>query len=80
VQVRRIGGEAGLVKLGNVSTDGTKVQGNASRHKAMSYGHMKKEVVRLRAEIDACGLLHHFRSQTHGRRAIQKTGTDPDTG
>jgi transposase len=36
VQVLRIAGEAGLVKLGNVSTDGTKLQGNASRHKAMS--------------------------------------------
>jgi transposase len=53
VQVVRLAGEAGLVKLGNVSTDGTKIQGNASRHKAMSYGYMKKEVVRLREEIEA---------------------------
>jgi transposase len=53
VQVLRIAAEAGLVKLGNVSTDGTKVQGNASRHKAMSYGYMKKEVERLREEIEA---------------------------
>src|SRR5882672_5602399 len=53
VQVVRLAGEAGLVKLGNVSTDGTKIQGNASRHKAMSYGYMKKEVVRLREDIEA---------------------------
>jgi transposase len=53
VQVLRIAGEAGLVKLGNISTDGTKLQGNASRHKAMSYGYMKKEVERLREEIEA---------------------------
>jgi transposase len=53
VEVLRIAGEAGLVKLGNVSTDGTKLQGNASRHKAMSYGYMKKEVERLREEIEA---------------------------
>src|SRR2546428_10328382 len=53
VQVVRLGGEAGLVKLGNVSTDGTKIQGNASRHKAMRYGYMKKEVERLREEIEA---------------------------
>jgi transposase len=53
VQVVRLAGEAGLVKLGNVSTDGTKIQGNASRHKAMSYGYMKKEVERLRADIEA---------------------------
>jgi transposase len=38
VQVVRLAAETGLVKLGNVSTDGTKIQGNASRHKAMSYG------------------------------------------
>jgi hypothetical protein len=53
VQVLRIAGESGLVKLGNVSTDGTKLQGNASRHKAMSYGYMKKEVERVREDIEA---------------------------
>jgi transposase len=53
VEVLRIAGESGLVTLGNVATDGTKVQGNASRHKAMSYGYMKKEVERLRADIEA---------------------------
>jgi len=53
VQVVRLAGEAGLVKLGNVSTDGTKIQGNASRHKAMSYGYMKKAVERLREDIEA---------------------------
>jgi transposase len=53
VEVLRITGEVGLVKLGNVATDGTKLQGNASRHKAMSYGYMKKEVERLREEIEA---------------------------
>jgi len=40
-----------LVKLGKVSTDGTNIQGNASRHKAMSYGSMTKEVERLREDI-----------------------------
>src|SRR5256885_13134725 len=53
VQVVRLAREAGLVKLGNVSTDGTKIQGNASRHKAMSYGYMHKEVERWREEIEA---------------------------
>src|SRR2546427_4009778 len=53
VHVVRLAGEAGLVKLGNVSTDGTKIQGHASRHKAMSYGYMQKEVERLREEIEA---------------------------
>ncbi len=53
VQVVRLAGEAGLVKWGNVSTDGTKIQGNASRHKAMSYGYMKKAVERVREDIEA---------------------------
>jgi transposase len=53
VQVLRIAGESGLVQLGNVSTDGTKLQGNASRHKAMSYGYMQQEVERWRADIEA---------------------------
>src|SRR3989454_4539715 len=53
VHVVRLAGAAGLVRLGNVATDGTKIQGNASRHKAMSYGYMKKAVERLREEIEA---------------------------
>jgi transposase len=53
VQVVRLAAEAGLVKLGNVATDGTKIQGNASRPKAMSYGYMKKEVERLREDMEA---------------------------
>jgi transposase len=51
VQVLRLCQEAGLVKLGHVSLDGTKVKANASRHKAMSYGYMKEEEKRLRKEI-----------------------------
>jgi transposase len=43
--------KAGLVKLGHVALDGTKVKANASKHKAMSYGRMKKEAPRLAAEV-----------------------------
>jgi len=53
VQVVRLAAEAGLVQLDNVATDGTKSQGNASRHKAMSYGYMKQEVERLREDSEA---------------------------
>jgi hypothetical protein len=42
VQVLKLAGKAGLVKLGHVALDGTKVRANASRHKAMSYAHMKR--------------------------------------
>ena len=51
VQVVRLCQKAGLVKLGHIALDGTKVKANASRHKAMSYGRMKEEEKRLRKEI-----------------------------
>ncbi len=50
--VLRLAGEMGLVKLGNLSTDGTKMDANASRHKAMSYAYMEKDIARLEAEIE----------------------------
>ena len=42
---------AGLVKLGHVALDGTKVRANASRHKAMSYKRMKEQAAQLAAEV-----------------------------
>jgi transposase len=51
-EVLRLAGELGMVQLGNIAIDGSKFKANASRHKAMSYGYMEKEVVRLRAEIE----------------------------
>src|SRR3984893_2339946 len=50
-QVLRLAAAAGLVRLGNLAFDGSKFLGQASRHKAMSYGYMKKEEARLRQEI-----------------------------
>src|SRR5450432_2915154 len=52
LEVLRLAGELGMVKLGNLSTDGTKMGANASRHKAMSYGYMSKEINRLETEIE----------------------------
>jgi hypothetical protein len=43
---------AGLVKLGHVAIDGTKMKANASKHKAMSHERMVKEEVRLQAEVE----------------------------
>ncbi len=51
VQVLRLCQKAGLVKLGHVSLDGTKMRANASKHKAMSYARMEKSVVELEAEV-----------------------------
>src|SRR3984957_291568 len=52
LEVLRPAGAMGMVQLGNLSTDGTKIGANASRHKAMSYGYMQKHIERLEAEID----------------------------
>lgn len=52
VQVLTLCQRAGLVKLGHVALDGTKVQANASKHTAMSYDRMVKEEARLQAEVD----------------------------
>jgi transposase len=51
IQVLQLCQKAGLVKLGHIALDGTKVKSNASRHKAMSYGRMKQEEKRLKEEI-----------------------------
>ena len=53
VQVVRLAREMGLVKLGTIAVDGTKVKANASRHKAMSYGHMLKAEAELKTQIEA---------------------------
>ncbi len=53
LQVLKLCQAAGLVKLGHIALDGTKVQGNASKHKAMSYERMLKSELQLTEEIDA---------------------------
>jgi len=53
VQVLKLCREAGLVKLGHVALDGTKIKANASRHRAMSYGRMHEAEAKLRAEVAA---------------------------
>ncbi|HXI13355.1 MAG TPA: IS1182 family transposase [Thermoanaerobaculia bacterium] len=50
-QVVQIAKSSGMVKLGRIAIDGTKIKANASRHKAMSYDRMKKEEKRLADEI-----------------------------
>jgi transposase len=53
VQVLRLCREAGLVKVGHLSLDGSKYQANASKHKAMSYGRIQASEPALVAEIQA---------------------------
>ena len=51
LQVLKLCQRAGMVKLGHVAIDGTKIQANASKHKAMSYDRMSREEERLSCEI-----------------------------
>jgi hypothetical protein len=49
--LQMIAQKAGLVRLGHVALDGTKIKAHASRHKAMSYGRMKKVLPELEREV-----------------------------
>ena len=53
LQVLGLCAKAGLVRLGRVALDGTKLVANASRHKAMSYDHIGPRIEELKAEVDA---------------------------
>jgi hypothetical protein len=52
VQVLRLCQQAGLVSLGHVALDGSKIKANASKHKAMSYGRLLKKEEELRSEVE----------------------------
>jgi transposase len=51
VQVLEMAKEMKLLKLGNVCLDGTKIHANASRHSALSHGHIEKIEVQLKADV-----------------------------
>lgn len=52
VQVFRLCRKAGMVRLGHVSFDGSKVAANASKHRAMSYARMQEEEKKIEAEVE----------------------------
>ena len=52
LQVLALCQQAGMVKLGHVALDGTKVRANASKHRAMSYGRMREKEAQLSAEVE----------------------------
>ena len=75
LQVLALCRRAGLVKLGHVALDGTKVRANASRHKVMSYGRMKEEEAQLAEQAEAAGKGH---SGVPDDKA-QRNFTDPES-
>jgi transposase len=77
VQVLRLCQHAGLVRLGHIALDGTKLKANASKHKAMSYDRMVKEESRLQAEVD--GLLQQATdadARDDARYGMDRTGDE----
>ena len=76
VQVLRLCQKAGLVKLGHVAIDGTKIKANASKHKAMSYDRMSETEERLRREVEE--LLRRAAAADEAEDALYGKGNSGD--
>ena len=74
VQTAQLARELGLTRLGAVALDGSKVEANTSKHKAMSYGRMQEEEAKLKAEIE--GLLE--RANAIDEQEDQQYGAQAD--
>ena len=62
VQVMRLAGGRGMVRLGTIAVDSTKIKGKASRHRAMSHGRMQSTEIELKAQIavdEHCPWIQH---------------------
>lgn len=75
-QVLHIAMEAGAVKLGRVSLDGTKVKANASKHKAMSYGRMVDKQKQLKEEVNQLLARAEAADQEENRRHGNQRGDE----
>jgi transposase len=71
VQVLSLAQAMKLVKLGTISLDGTKVKANASKHKALSHGHIEKLEAQLREEVQAL-----LQKAAEADRADEQDGID----
>ena len=71
---------AGLVRLGHVALDGTKIKANASKHKAMSYERMEKRAAELAAEVaEWLAVAEATDTEEDKRYGADKTGEEmPD--
>jgi transposase len=80
VEVLQLCRESGLLKVGRLAVDGTKVKANASRHQAMSYDRMTQEEQRLQQEIDELLQQAQFTDEEEdARHGKDRTGEElPD--
>ena len=76
VQVLHIARESGLLSLGKLAIDGTKVKSNASKHKAMSYARMAEAEQRLVEEIDEILELARQRDESEEQRYGRARGDE----
>ena len=72
VQVLQLCRKAGLVKLGHIAIDGTKVKANASKHKAMTYGRMESKAAELEQQVSE--LLARAEQADHDEDALYGKG------
>lgn len=70
VQVLLLAREAGLLKLGTVALDGTKIQADASRHSALSWEHASRLEAQLRAEVAELMALAEAADQAADRAGV----------
>jgi hypothetical protein len=79
-QVLQLCETAGLVKLGHVALDGTKIKANASKHKAMSYERMEQRATELEAEVGKWFAVAEATDAEEDKRyGVDKTGEEmPD--
>ena len=76
VQVLSLCQKAGLLKLGHVALDGTKMRANASKHKAMSYGRMREKIVELEFQVQE--LMAAAEAQDEAEDALHGKGRRGD--
>jgi transposase len=76
VQILRLCQEAGMVKLGQVALDGSKVMANASKHKAMSHQRMREQEDRLQGEVEA--LLKRADDKDRQEDELYGVGCEPE--
>lgn len=78
VQVVRLAGRLGLVKLEHVAQDGSKILANASKHRAMSYGRMQQAEARLNREIQALlAAAQTTDTREDAQHGADRTGDEP---
>ena len=74
VEILLLGQAMGLVKLGTVSLDGTKIKANASKHKALSWAYANKLQAQLQAEVEELLRLIGAQSRFPHRQHRVRTG------